>query len=156
MLFRVVFRSVQKHSAWVEKQCEVSGAQLWAMWEMLVSPGLKVGELSRAMTIHQSTASNLLDKLERKGLMRRERGGPDQRVVRLFLTPSGLAVLNRAPRPAQGVLTGALNAISDEALDGLGAHLKVLVDNLGIRDEGAALEPLADPVSRAPEPDKPA
>jgi DNA-binding MarR family transcriptional regulator len=148
-LFRVVFRAVQKHSSWVEKQCDVSGAQLWAMWELLVSPGLRVGDLSRAMTIHQSTASNLLDKLETKGLVRRERGGPDQRVVRLYLTPAGLEVLNRAPRPAQGVLTDALNAVSDEVLDGLNTNLTTLVGELGVKDEAAALEPLAEAVNRA-------
>ncbi|MGE0082516.1 MAG: MarR family transcriptional regulator, partial [Thiohalomonadaceae bacterium] len=27
---RVVFRSIQEHSRWVEKQCGVSAAQLWA------------------------------------------------------------------------------------------------------------------------------
>ncbi|KPK40176.1 MAG: hypothetical protein AMJ69_03215, partial [Gammaproteobacteria bacterium SG8_47] len=41
---RVVFRTVQAHSRWVEKQCGVSGAQLWAMWELFASPGLKVSE----------------------------------------------------------------------------------------------------------------
>ena len=148
MLFRVVFRSVQKHSTWVEKQCDVTGAQLWAMWELLVSPGLRVGDLSRAMTIHQSTASNLLDKLDKKGLLRRERGGPDQRVVRLYLTPAGLEVLNRAPRPAQGVLMEALGSLSDDALDGLGVHLAALVQELDLKDEDAALEPLADAVAR--------
>lgn len=154
MLFRVVFRSVQKHSAWVEKQCQVSGAQLWVMWELLVSPGLKVGDLSRAMTIHQSTASNLVDKLEKRGLLRRERGGPDQRVVRLYLTPAGLEVVNRAPRPAQGVLMEALNSLPDEVLEGLDKHLTKLVGVLDVKDENAGLEPLAeDTMSTRPQED---
>ncbi|HUW29460.1 MAG TPA: MarR family winged helix-turn-helix transcriptional regulator [Sulfuriferula sp.] len=144
MLFRVIFGSVQKHSAWVEKQCQVSGAQLWAMWELLVSPGLRVGDLSKALTIHQSTASNLVDKLEKRGLLRRERGGPDQRVVRLYLTPAGLEVVNRAPRPAQGVLMEALNSLPDEILEGLGNNLTNLVGVLDIKDKNAGMEPLAE------------
>lgn len=140
--FRVVFRSVQKHSHWVETQCGVSGAQLWAMWELFLSPGLKVSELSRAMAIHQSTASNLLDKLEKKEIIKRERGGPDQRVVRLYLTTQGLEILNKAPRPAQGVLTDTLSRLPDEVLDGLDNGMSRLVAQMNLKDETAALEPL--------------
>lgn len=142
--FRIVFRSVQKHSHWVESQCGVSGAQLWAMWELLMSPGLKVSELSRAMSIHQSTASNLLDKLEKRGLVKRERKGPDQRVVRLFLTTEGLEIVNRAPRPAQGVLTDTLGRLPDETLAELERSLAQLVSQLNLKDEAAALKPLSD------------
>lgn len=141
--FRIAFRSVQQHSHWVESQCGVSGAQLWAMWELLLAPGLKVSELSRSMAIHQSTASNLLDKLEKKGLVQRERKGPDQRVVRLFLTPDGLEVINRAPRPAQGVLTDALSRLPDTVLENLGQSIEMLVAQINMKDENAAMEPLS-------------
>lgn len=148
MLFRVVFRSVQKHSGWVEKQCQVSSAQLWVMWELMVSPGLRVSDLSRAMAIHQSTASNLLDKLEKKDLLRRERGESDHRVVRLYLTPAGLDVMQRAPRPAQGVLMEALGALPDAILEGLGKHLTILVETLDLKDESSGLEPLAEDMTQ--------
>lgn len=142
--FRIAFRSVQKHADWVESQCGLSGAQLWALWELLMKPGMKVSELSKAMAIHQSTTSNLLDKLERKGLVQRARGGPDQRVVRLSLTTKGLDVINRAPRPAQGVLTDALERLPDETLVQLHSAMVTLTEELNIRDEQAALQPLSD------------
>lgn len=141
--FRVAFRSVQQHSHWVESQCGVSGAQLWAMWELLLAPGLKVSELSKAMAIHQSTTSNLLDKLENKGLVRRERRGPDYRVVRLYLTSDGREVVSRAPRPAQGVLTDALSRLPDSALENLRQNMELLVAQINLKDEKAAMEPLS-------------
>ena len=142
--FRVIFRSIQRHSAMVEAQCGLSGSQLWALWELLMSPGLKVSELSRAMSIHQSTASNLLDKLEKRNLIRRERRGPDQRVVRLFLTPEGLETINRAPRPAQGILTHTLLKLPDKTVEDIEAGLVTLVTNMNIKDELAALQPLTE------------
>lgn len=142
--FRMLFRSVQKHSHWVEEQCGVSGAQLWALWELLVSPGLKVSELSRLLSIHQSTASNLLDKLEKRGLIRRERGGPDQRVVRIFLEPAGLEIINKAPRPAQGILVGALQHLPDETLNNLQAALEQVAARVKLKDENSALKPMSD------------
>jgi DNA-binding MarR family transcriptional regulator len=142
--FRIIFKSVQRHSAIVEVQCGLSGSQLWAMWELLMSPGLKVSDLSKAMSIHQSTASNLLDKLEKRELVKRERRGPDQRVVRLFLTPEGLKTINQAPSPAQGVLNHTLLRLPDKALESLESGLTEIVNNMNLKDESAALKPLTE------------
>ncbi len=128
--FQIIIKSVQRQSAMVEAHCGMGGSQLWALWELLMSPGLKVSELSRAMSIHQSTASNLLDKLERRNLVRRERRDPDQRVVRLFLTPEGLEVIHRAPPPAREVLMHALLRLSDKPLDELESGLAKVIANI--------------------------
>ena len=63
---RVVMRAAQRHSAQIEKQCGVSGAQLWVMQELLERPGLRMGELAVKMSIHQTTASNLVEALVNK------------------------------------------------------------------------------------------
>jgi len=141
---RVVFRSIQAHSRWVEKRCGVSAAQLWALWEIHVSPGLRVSELAKVLAIHQSTASNLLDKLEDKGLVRRERGGPDQRVVRLYLTEQGRDLVARAPRPAQGALIDALGCLPGETLAALGEGLEALLLEMKVKDQDSAMEPLSE------------
>lgn len=139
---RVVVRTIQAHSRWVEKQSGVSGVQLWAMWELFESPGQKVSELSRALSIHQSTASNMLDKLEEKSLIRRDRSGPDQRVVQLFLTKKGSDLLSVAPRPAQGAVQDALKRMSDKELQDLKSGLDALINHMSVSEEGAALKPI--------------
>ena len=141
---RVVLRSTQTHSRWVEKQCGVSAAQLWAMWELSANPGAKVSELSQTLSIHQSTTSNMLDKLESKALIKRDRSGPDQRVVRLFLTDEGNALLERAPQPAQGALSHALGNISEDGLGQLQSGLKELIDAMSVLEGDAALKPLSE------------
>lgn len=141
---RVVFRSIQDHSRWVEKHCGVSAAQLWAMGELDARPGMRVSELSEALSIHQSTASNLLDKLEKKQLIQRQRRGPDHRVVRLYLTEKGADLVARAPRPAQGALTSALQALPEERLAALERDISELLVAMNARDSQAALRPLSD------------
>ena len=140
--FRLLFRAVQQHSQWVETRCGVSSAQLWALWQLVETPGLRVSDLAQAMSLHQSTTSNLLDKLQRAGLIRRDRSGPDQRVVRLYATEQGQAVLNRAPKPARGVLQNALFNLPAEVLHSLNHDLGILVAEINIRDERAEMEPL--------------
>lgn len=139
---RVVVRTIQAHSRWVEKQCGVSGVQLWAMWELFASPGQKVSELSKALSIHQSTASNMLDKLEEKSLIRRDRSGPDQRVVHLYLTNKGSSLLSEAPRPAQGAVQDALKSMSDEELKSLKTGLDALISHMTVSEEGAEMKPI--------------
>lgn len=142
--FRVIFSSVRRHFHWIETQCGVSGAQLWAMGKLLETPGSKVSELARAMFVHQSTASNLLDKLESKGLIQKKRDTPDQRVVRLYLTEAGEEVVNRAPRPFEGILPNALQSLPSDALESLNASLIQLVEQMAVKDEKAGATPLSD------------
>ncbi len=140
--FRVVIRAIQTHSHSVLRQSGLSQAQLWLLWEVFGQPGLRVSELSQRLSIKPATASNLLDKVESKGLIRRERAGPDQRVVRIYITPEGAELLSRAPRPAQGALVDALGRLDDTYLGQLNEGLAALQDLLHGRHADDAHQPL--------------
>jgi DNA-binding MarR family transcriptional regulator len=105
-------------------------------------PGMRVSELADALAVKRSTASNLLDKIEQRGLIRRERGYPDQRVVHLYLTAAGAAVMEKAPQPAQGVLIDSLHRLSPDELAALDKDLTRLVALMGLADS-AGTEPLS-------------
>ncbi|MBL8471816.1 MAG: MarR family transcriptional regulator [Rhodocyclaceae bacterium] len=140
--FRVLIRAAQRHSQWVEKRTGLSGAQLWVLQELAEVPGLRVGELADCMALHQSTASNLVDKLETGGLLRRERTAADQRVVKLYLTEKGQAMIAKAPAPARGILPEALRKLEAERLTALGAELNHLLAQIRSLDEAYGKEPL--------------
>lgn len=91
--FRELFRVSQRHFQRLGARCGVSGAQLWALSEVDKRPGSTISELARVLSIHLSTSSNLLDKLERQALIRRERRSEDQRIVRVNVTAAGKAGL---------------------------------------------------------------
>lgn len=140
--FRMIFKAVQQHSQWVETHCGVTSAQLWALWELSKNPGLKVTELAKAMSIHHSTASNMLDKLAKKGLIMRERVSQDQRVVTVMLTQDGIELLNQVSSPPQGILQHALFALPENVLKSLAKNLDVLVKEMQIKDDEAAMQPI--------------
>lgn len=125
--FRIVVRAIQAHAQGVVRASGLSHAQLWLLWEVFGLPGMSVSELSVRLSIKPATASNLLDKVESKGLIRRERAGPDQRVVRLYVTPAGTDILSTAPRPAQGALLEALSRLDDDKLSQLNVGLEALM-----------------------------
>ncbi|MBU0680962.1 MAG: MarR family transcriptional regulator [Proteobacteria bacterium] len=142
--FRIIFRSVQAHSRWVEKESGLSAAQLWMMWELFNEPGLTVSGLAHVLSIHQSTCSNMLDKIQKKELVSRDRSLDDQRVVRLYLTEKGSTLLAKAPRPAQGTLTDVLLRLPDKVLGELESGLNQFIDALKIVDEKAGMMPITE------------
>ena len=144
MKFRLVINSAKRHYSWVEKQCGVSGAQMWLLWELSESPGMRASDLASAMAIHQSTVSNLLDRLESEGLIKRDRSSEDRRVVTLFLTQSGAALVKRAPQPACGILPDALRRLDPLVLQSLESHLEKLLGVMNSVDIKSLKKPLAD------------
>lgn len=76
--------------------------------------------------IHQSTASNLLDKLEDRGLVERRRREPDQRVVRVYLSDRATALLGESPDTSQDRLWNALQRLPDDRLERLAQDLDEL------------------------------
>jgi DNA-binding MarR family transcriptional regulator len=143
--FRVIIRSVRQHYQDVERRAGLSGAQLWALAEVAENRGLKVGELARAMAVHQSTASNLARRLYDLGLVRRARKGRDLRHVQLFTTPKGVRLLGRAPRPSIGVLQQALSELPAARLRELNRALTSVVSLMKVKSAAAARAlPLSD------------
>jgi MarR family transcriptional regulator, organic hydroperoxide resistance regulator len=140
--FRILIRTAQRHSHWIEKQSGVTGAQLWAMQELQDSPGLRVGELAKRMALHQSTASNMIDKLESAGLLGKQRQVSDNRVVRLHLTEAGGKLLAGAPSPARGILPEALRLMDEAALGRLQVDLDELLTHVRHLDEGFGMQAL--------------
>lgn len=139
---RIVIRAAQRHSAWIEKQCGISGAQLWIMQELHEAPGLRIGEIAARLAIHQTTVSNLVDVLARRDYVVKKRDPDDQRAVKLALSEQGEALLAQAPKPARALLPEALRQLDPAQLAQLDQGLQGLLNSIGQLDEGYGLLPL--------------
>lgn len=144
MKFRLIINSTKRHFKWVEQQCGINGAQLWALWEIHRAPELRVTELATAMAMHQSTVSIMLNRLVKAKLIERTRSGDDQRVVRLSITQAGMKLLGRAPKPARGVLPEALHHLPQRALVSLDDLLGRVLKEMRPKDIHSMNRPLAD------------
>src|SRR5689334_8147980 len=144
MQFRVIIRTIRRHYRQVQERCGVSGAQLWALAAVGAGNGTKVNDLARVLAIHQSTASNLLDKLERMNMIERRRSDHDRRVVFVHITAAGRGLLRRAPRPAEGVLPRALQALPQRDVRALHANLELLIGRMHIRVARDGMTPMSD------------
>ena len=141
--FRVIYGSVKQHFRDVEKQCGISGSQLWLLREVSMCPGVGVSRLAERLSIHQSTCSLLVEKLVVAGLVSKTRSAEDQRRVGLEATPAGKQLLKTAPGPAEGILPDALKQLPDDSLQTLSAHLTQLICHMTGQNESDAEKPLA-------------
>jgi DNA-binding MarR family transcriptional regulator len=141
--FRQIFNAVKTHFQQVEKRVGLGGAQVWALSVIRDAPDIGMGNLARAMNIHQSTASNLVKSLVDRGMVIAAKHGTDRRAVMLRLLPAGGRVLKRTPGPFAGVLPGALAALDQKTLKRMEADLKKLIGELHA-DAKAGKIPLAE------------
>lgn len=142
--FRIIYGSVRQHFREVEQVCGVTGSQLWILQEVGNTPGIGVSELAERLSIHQSTGSQLVEKLVARGLINKERSKEDQRRVGLRVTEEASRLLVNAPGPAEGVLPEALQALPESALLALDSSLVAVIGQLRTRDDKLADRPLSD------------
>lgn len=142
--FRVIFGSVRQQFREVEQSCGVTGSQLWILQEVATTPDIGISELAERLSIHQSTCSQLVEKLVSRNLIGKERSTEDQRRVGLRLTDEALKILKNAPGPAEGILPEALQALPVSALQALDKSLVEVIGQLRLKDEKLADKPLSD------------
>lgn len=139
---RVIVRLAGNHSAHVERSTGIPGAQLWALHEVARADGLSVGELAARLRVHQTTVSNLLNRLEAATLVRKGRSRDDQRIVRIHLTAAGHKALRAAAAPTRGLLPTVLDGMSPVQLRKVHDGLAVLVDRMDRFEALPAAKPL--------------
>lgn len=71
-------------------------------------------ELSKLLEIDTGLMTRMLDKLEKQGLMSRERSLEDRRSVNLALTPAGVKMMKEIPKVAPEALNNRLKHFSSD------------------------------------------
>lgn len=142
--FRIIYGSVRQHFREIEQTCGVTGSQLWIMQEIATTSGIGISLLAERLSIHQSTCSQLVEKLVARKLIIKERSKEDQRRVGLRLTEEASRLVKNAPGPAEGLLPEALSALPAESINALNLSLEKVIEQLMSKDEKLAEHPLSD------------
>ena len=94
-----------------------------------------IAALARDQSIDPGAMTRAVDRLEAKGLVRRERSAADRRVVTLVLTPAGQAAAALVPPVAVQVLNSHLAGFSADEWQQLVSLLtRVLANGDALRD----------------------
>jgi len=81
VLLRQIIRSTDMQEKDISRSTGVTPPQLMLMQTLRESTQLTTGELAKEMVLTQATVTSILDRLEKKELIARERGKEDKRKV---------------------------------------------------------------------------
>lgn len=150
--FRVLMQSARQHFAQTRQQTGLTGAQLWALSEIVAAPNMRLTTLARLLNLHQTTASNLVFDLVSGGLIEKVPDASDRRSINLRATTKGLAALAASPRPHEGVLPTALRNLQRHELEALHIALQPLICRIDPAEvERFAQTPMSDILSAGEE-----
>jgi DNA-binding MarR family transcriptional regulator len=110
---RQIIRAIDLHSKCLERKSGLTGPQLLVMQLIGSSGEITAGVIARKVSLSQATVTSIIDRLERKGLLRRERSTDDKRKVMVSLTEQGGKALEKAPTLMQESFINAFNCLED-------------------------------------------
>ena len=119
LAFRVALRGFNR---WSEQQAQSVGLT-HSQHQLLLAvrghpdpAGPTVGQVAGYLMVRHHSAVELVDRVQRRGLVRRERSARDQRVVRVRLTPAGARIIDALTGPHLDELR-RLAPVLDELVD---------------------------------------
>ena len=99
--------------------------------------GLSISELAAGTGVGQSSITTACQRLEKSRLVVRKRDPSDERVVRVSLTPDGIAQLEQWRRAKRAALASFLQPLTSEERDALEQLMRRVVVAVESTDEGA-------------------
>ncbi|HSR91974.1 MAG TPA: MarR family transcriptional regulator, partial [Gemmatimonadales bacterium] len=134
---RRIVRALEVYSHEVRRTYGLTAPQLWALKTLAKTGPLTTGQLAQVLLIHPSSASLLVDRLERRGLVNRVRLQNDRRFVRIELTERAVSLCAVAPEPTQGRLLYGLGGMPSKRLRAIRRAVDDLVGAMEAQDVDA-------------------
>jgi DNA-binding MarR family transcriptional regulator len=126
-LLRRLVQAGELYSKFLLKNYNVTQHQLACLLALSDSGPLPQSKLANAILVKPSTITGVIDRLEQKGLVVRERDVKDRRVVSIRLTDAGQELVNSAPPPIQRSLIDGLKGLSNDENSNIKDSLERLV-----------------------------
>lgn len=102
---RRVIRATDLHSKYLAKTTGLTAPQILLLQILRDKGQITIGELANELSLSQATVTTILDRLEKRKLVYRQRSQTDKRKVHAFLTEEAVEVLKNAPIPLQEQFT---------------------------------------------------
>jgi DNA-binding MarR family transcriptional regulator len=98
---RRVIRATDLHSKHLAKTTGLTTPQILLLQTIRDKGEITIGEIANEINLSQATVTSILDRLEKRELVYRERSKEDKRKVHAYLTDQATETLKEAPIPLQ-------------------------------------------------------
>lgn len=135
---RRIIQAVDIHSRKLAHQYKITAPQLVTLLCVADQGPISPSEIAREVHLSNSTIVGILDRLEAKGLILRERSTTDRRIVMVSASASGKDLAEAAPSPLQDVFAEALYALPELEQTAIALSLERIVELMEAKDIDAA------------------
>ncbi|EOD01661.1 MarR family winged helix-turn-helix transcriptional regulator [Caldisalinibacter kiritimatiensis] len=125
---RKVDSIIRRKGREILKDFEITVPQFSALQWLINEEGLTVGKLSKKMSLACSTITDLIDRMEKNGLVARKRDDKDKRIVRIKVMPKGYELVEKVLERRRAYLAEKLKELEKKDMILLSENLKSLYE----------------------------
>jgi len=104
----------------------ITTPQFNALLVLRDNPNITMGDLCEKLFLACSTATDLIDRMEKNGLLERSRDKQDRRVIRLSISEKGRSVISEVIEARRRYVASILEKLTPEEIEQLGNSLDKL------------------------------
>ena len=140
MRIRQINRALSKHSKYLQDNYRITIPQLLCLKVIHQKGPIPLGELTRVVYLNNSTVTGIVDRLEKRGLVKRNRISRDRRQIHVTATEEGRRFLEKAPSEFQDRFLEQIGEVDSETADTILNSLTMIIKMLGgdLRSGGTA------------------
>lgn len=131
---RQIIRAIDIHSRKLVTNHKITVPQLVCLLTIIENESITVTEIGQKVYLSASTVIGILDRLEKNGLIQRERDTKDRRLVNVIATPKGYKVAATAPSPLQETFAKAIKDLPEDEQLGIVLSLEQIVELMGAQE----------------------
>lgn len=135
---RKIIRSVDIHSRKLSSQYDITAPQLITLLAIAENGPLTLASISTKVHLSPSTLVGIVDRLEAKGYVVRERSIEDRRQVLISITKDGKKFTKQAPSPLQETLAYALSGLTELEQSTIALSLQRIVELMEAKELDAS------------------
>ena len=136
---RLIHNCIHKHMEAKRRANEddVTGMQRWILIYLKKQGEKEIyqKDIEQEFRVSRATASNMLQLMERKGLITRKTASCDARQKKLMLTPEARKLLDRAEQDIYELEARIQDGFSEEEKKKLREYLDRIMKNIGVTEE---------------------
>ena len=148
---RRITRAIDLHSRKLATTFGLTGPQLVCLRALGQVEHSTPSALAKELSLSQATVTGIVDRLDARQLLTRERNSRDRRLVTVTITAAGRALIAQAPSPLQETFIEELERLKPEEQRNILETLERIVRMMGGEDLEAAAVLSTSPAAQSTE-----
>ncbi len=127
---RMISAHIKQKGREILNDFSITPPQFVALQWLFEQNEMTIGDLSNKMYLAYSTTTDLIDRMEKNGLVQRVRDPKDRRVVRIQKLDKGYEIIEEVIKRRQNYLKELTEQFSDQEIENLHQSLHLLYDKM--------------------------